>query len=445
MREDEIVITDEGLPKKWFDDANIGLETIKKTIASYNKNGEYDFYNNNEDLSEDKAIEKQAIKEHNIVLPITYCIEKFIKSLVIKYNLNDNFNRNTGVKKILNNVKSLTTITGNFHNTAMYIEYLNSIEPTFLNVLGRIYMSKREGYGHFTKRSNLYTTTMLPNERIKYTSELYQNAFIEYRYLYEKQESENLIDLVKLIDYAESIRDACLYFIIKQECLIIARKLLNNNKEIEEFEETIGDSYNLSKRYDNYKDYSGATTTIRDYLDIGKLIFLMRDYIHNYIRKKGYEFCELSNSLGEIIDKAYNIINKTYVPEFASYCILVNSDFLELDNTNLNEKEKKLCESGTVMPISVYYNGQLSAGGYISQKNNIASLEYIFVKDLGNELEIIKKICNYIFNNKELLESFFGKEIEQISINKKIKIDSELYSQFEFNKSIIDEGNKKIS
>lgn len=102
MKESDIIITDKDLPKKWFDDAFISIEAIKKRL-----NFIINLFDLDEDLNEEMINIKQATKEHNIVLPITYSIEKIINSTVLDIKSNYEFDRSYGVKNTLNEIKKI--------------------------------------------------------------------------------------------------------------------------------------------------------------------------------------------------------------------------------------------------------------------------------------------------------------------------------------------------
>lgn len=212
MKEAEKIVNIDALGEDWLNNAFDSFEAIKKSVTYLNESNSFNLYDNDEDLEIDKLNMKQAIKETVVVLPLTYTMEKFLKAVILYYDASNKQNRTTAVKDILNNVKMSSNIKGNFHNILLLTDYINThIDTHFMNFLASVYVSRRKGYNGETSRSNPFSREMGSHERIAYATDSFKNAFIDFRYLYEKNDKMESVDLVKLIDYVASIRDVAFY------------------------------------------------------------------------------------------------------------------------------------------------------------------------------------------------------------------------------------------
>lgn len=457
MKEEEIVITESELHQKWYDDAFYSIEAVKHTIESLSKIYQMDFYNSNEEMSLDKIKQKQAIKESNIVLPLTYDIEKAIKSLVLAYSNIENPQRESYVRQILNDVKNnYSTRRGNLHDTAMYIDYLNSVDNTFIDVLAQLYMSRREGFGFLKSRSNPYTMRMEKNERIDYARDMYKNAFIDYRYQFEKQDSENSIDLVKLMDYTESIRDAVLFFLTKKHTMDFIKEEIKDE-----------DIYNYIRGQCDFriKQQNRPYTDIKSLLD--KMKYGINDYFDLVLTCKKYKrideintsnksciraevefrraeeikqlkiFERLDNQpniilkneiiredIEDILEKALIKADEIYVYEYIKNRVAISEqeviDFIIERNKNkddklLYEKVNQLKESfrnHKLMPIALFNEGEVRAVGCISKNEGEARVVHFSTKDADNKSEWESLLAQYIIDNEQEINSYFETNIQ---------------------------------
>ena len=213
MQENEIYIPNDELAKTWFKSALDSLEGIQKTIDFLNETYQFNLYDIEENLPYEKIILKTNIKYTNICTPLAYTAELFLKSIIISYSHNhneNNFNRENAVKTIMKNVRTQSKSNG--HNLTTLVEYINNnIDECFKIDLARIYVEHRK---HLVSS----TCGMQPIPRITLVNNLYENAFINARYLYETQENiKEPIDLVKLIDYVNTLRDCCFFQLLKTE------------------------------------------------------------------------------------------------------------------------------------------------------------------------------------------------------------------------------------
>lgn len=288
MKEAEIKVTYEKLPENWFKSSFNSIEMIKRTITMLNEINGFDLYDIEENLSEEKIVEKIGLKEHNIMLPLTYAMEEFLKSVVILYDVSSSNIRENKVKEALQKVKNQSTIKGNLHNASIFIDYIkNNIDPNFLEILGLLYFSRRKGYDGGRERSNAYTHNIEnKQERLKIATEEFKNAFIDMRYLFEKTDEPRRMDLTKLMDYTESVRDACLYLIMRKKYISLLDSndtFYNNNQFNEIISELNGLNNNSINRYE-YIDVidllNNLSAGFNSYIDP---LFKYCDEVANYI------------------------------------------------------------------------------------------------------------------------------------------------------------------
>lgn len=456
MKEEEIVITESELHQKWYDDAFYSIEAVKHTIESLSKTCQMDFYNSNEEMSLDKIKQKQAIKESNIVLPLTYDIEKAIKSLVLAYSNIENPQRESYVRQILNDVKNnYSTRRGNLHDTAMYIDYLNSVDNTFIDVLAQLYMSRREGFGFLKSRSNPYTMRMEKNERIDYARDMYKNAFIDYRYQFEKQDSKNSIDLVKLMDYTESIRDAVLIFLTKKYTMDFIKEEIKDDDIYNYIRERCDFYMKQQKRpytdiksllddiKDGIDDYFSLVSACKKYKEIDKFPPDAKPSIRAKVEREAETIKQLkiferlenqpeiiSNNrmvreqIEDILEKALIKADEIYVYEYIKNRVAISEqeviDFIIEKNRNkddklLYEKVNQLKESfrnHKLMPIAIFHEGEVRAVGCISKNEGEARVVHFSTKDADNKSEWESLLAQYIIDNEQEINSYFETNIQ---------------------------------
>lgn len=428
MKENQIIITDKELPKKWLDDAIASIESTKSIIEMLIKTNQMDLYDNDEDLPELAIKNKQAIKEHNVILPLTYSIEKMIKALVLKLNDETPINRNERVMKILRDIKNASSIKGNFHDLMMYIEYINSIDDTFIDILGRMYKSRREGYENYPNRSNKYTESLKPVERVKYASEMYRNAFINYRYQFEKQEQENTIDIVKLMDYAEAIRDTCLLFFMKYQIIEMINNLINDNtpgnkKNLSQIlKEKINERYhaNAKRNEENMNkllsDVNISFGTLCHWIwdDFIIVTWDMPEYKHAWDNNRE-TFEKQEDIIKDLITKTMEKQRSFSIPTYAKFFAKISKRSWEKD-----ESDTKI-EAHEIMPLQFYYCGELVIQAFIIiDKDNNAIIDKIeTIKSIKNEstsepISFVKQFLYYLIKNEDIISSYFNKPINNI-------------------------------
>lgn len=311
MIEADKVVTNIDLGEDWLNNANNSFEQIKKIITYLNESNSFDLYDNNEDLSLEALNNKQSIKETLVVLPLTYVMEKFLKSIILYNNMNETQNRATAVREILNNVKSSSSVQGNLHNAALLIDYINSsIDTHFINFFGNLYNSRRNGYNGEEARSNPISMGMLSKKRIEYATECFKNAFIEFRYLYEKNDQIESVDLVKLIDYVASIRDVAFYTIERLKSLSIFDKYGG-------IESVLDYDVSLFGRDHEYRSCDGVDILLdlREDTDYN-LKKLYRKKSDKLSEDEKTEFSKDKNKILEDIFGIETMLNKEYKAEF---------------------------------------------------------------------------------------------------------------------------------
>lgn len=324
MIENDIKVSNEELAENWFNTASDSLEAIENTIDFLNKIYEFNLYDIKENLSSDKINLKTNIKYTNICTPLAYIAELFLKSIIISYMIfNDEFifSRENAVKMIMKQVRSQSKTNG--HNLTTLIEYINNnIDEYFKIDLARVYVEHR-------KHAISKTCRMEPISRITLVNNLYENAFINARYLYETKDTLNeSIDLVKLLDYVNTLRDCCFYQLLKINLSKIPRvkqlikKYYNEYyKDNEIFKESnISIIINELLRYiDNQyynaypnKDYPDIIK--KELLEIKKIKFEIID-VHKYLHKTNKSNEKLSKQTKEIttIDITEEIYGKEYL------------------------------------------------------------------------------------------------------------------------------------
>lgn len=442
MKENQIVVNDKDLSDKWFNDAVTSIETTKKIIELLINSNQIDLYDDNEELSKEKAEEKQAIKEHNIVLPLTYSIEKMIKSLVLKLNDEHPANRNTRVMKILNEVRDASQIKGSLHNLMIFIDYINSIDDTFLDILGRMYMSRREGYGNYANRSHEYSQSMKMKERVTYANNMYREAFVKYRYLFEKQAKEDSIDLIKLIDYAESVRDACTLIYIKEEILnLLSNKLNESNSNInitdykKEIRKLINKQYYEIVR-DNYENTTCLNFEEAFCVFVENILqnLVYSDIFQNMNYEEREEFLDyIWDNIDKYRDKQRNYLTPSYAKYYAKISYTTDEN---IENNRITK-----IENHEIMPIKFYCCGSniIDADLTLDQNNNVIidSFEinnYLNDSDADSYLPIIKAFFKYLLNNKDQLSLYFNKPIKDFIYENYILSTKENANSFGENK-----------
>lgn len=300
MKEAEKIVNIDELGEDWLNNAFDSLEAIKKNITYLNESNSFNLYDNDEDLEIDKLNMKQAIKETVVVLPLTYTMEKFLKAVILYYDASNNQNRTTAVKDILNNVKMSSNIKGNFHNILLLTDYINThIDTHFMNFLASVYVSRRKGYNGEASRSNPFSVDLGSPERIAYATDSFKNAFIDFRYLYEKNDKIESVDLVKLIDYVASIRDVAFY-------LIKRKYALDFFAQYDEFNKICVDPDKEFARNREYDDNDGVDLL----LSIDNSVWLYAPILFKEM-EIDYE-SEVAEKIKEPIEKLEN----EYKPEF---------------------------------------------------------------------------------------------------------------------------------
>ena len=215
MKEINMRVSDEDLALEWY---KHGLFSLNDAIDSVeDKNAIYGFNlkNRDEELTEEETVAKMAIKYNNVCLVITSALEHMMKAVLIgdKY-VHDrvNFNRQTVVFDIMRNVRN--SYRRNGHDFEALIRYIEAtIDPNFSQKVASEYAAIRGD-------TRFYNTVLSPNSAINYgtpqdridaATQEYTQGFIEFRYLFEKDEQyRKNVDLIKLIHYALAIQETCL-------------------------------------------------------------------------------------------------------------------------------------------------------------------------------------------------------------------------------------------
>lgn len=313
MKEADKIVNIDNLGEDWLNNAFDSFEAIKKMITYLNETYSFDLYNNDEDLQIDKLNNKQAIKETMVVLPLTYTMEKFLKAVILSYDVNSNQNRLMAVKEILNNVKNSSNIKGNFHNILLLTDYINTnIDTHFKNFFANVYVSRRNGYNDELRRGSNVTSNLDDLERIDYATDSFKNAFIDFRYLYEKSDKIESVDLVKLMDYISSIRDVSFY-------LITRKRVLDCISQFEDFNRVCPNPDSLFARDREYKVSDGVDllwSIKSSTLSCGGKMNALAEQ-ESWSEEKIYNIqdniYELNTELGSLI---YRKLGHEYKPEF---------------------------------------------------------------------------------------------------------------------------------
>ena len=311
MVEADKIVNIENLGEDWLNSAFSSFESLKKTITYLNEANSFDLYNNEEDLSLDQINNKQAIKETMVLLPLTYIMEKFLKAVILHYDVNGDHDRLTAVRDILNNVKMSSNVKGNFHNILLLTDYIAThIDSHFMNLFANVYVARREGYNGESERSNPLSHTWTPFDRIDFATDKYQNAFIDFRYLYEKKDRVDSVDLVKLMDYVSSIRDVAFY-------LVSRKKALDFFSQFKEFEKVCPNPDETFARNRELVDSDGIDLLYSIENNIAMyapIVSRERDLPEE--SKEEQEYWEKKRSLCKEIKQIASKFKKEYKPEF---------------------------------------------------------------------------------------------------------------------------------
>lgn len=311
MKETEKIVNIDALGEDWLNNAFDSFEAIKKSVTYLNESNSFNLYDNDEDLEIDKLNMKQAIKETVVVLPLTYTMEKFLKAVILYYDASNKQNRTTAVKDILNNVKMSSNIKGNFHNILLLTDYINThIDTHFMNFLASVYVSRRKGYNGEAWRSSKFSIEMDSRERIAYATESFKNAFIDFRYLYEKTDKIESVDLIKLMDYVASIRDVAFY-------LIKRKGTLDFLTQYDVFNTICADPDNKFARNREYDDNDGVDLLFS--IDDDVLLYALSLFEAmgvDYESEEAEKFWNNEMTLRQKIKEAIKKLKNEYKPEF---------------------------------------------------------------------------------------------------------------------------------
>lgn len=313
MKESDKVVTRNKLGEEWLNSALISFEATKQLISYLNNMYGFDLYDNEENLDLIDLNNKQSIKEANVVLPLTYDMEKFLKGVIIFNALNDNSSNFDSIKEILNNIRKNSNVRGNLHNVLLLTDYISTyIDTNYINYFGKLYISRRNGYDGEAARSNLLTVTMPATERIEHATEEFKNAFIEFRYLYENDERIGSVDLIKLVDYIASIRDASLYIIKRKQALNIINKY-SNNIDLDDF------ANSFAKLNDSKHENCDGIDLLKEVYDSSEKIFnRISSSIGLFLNKnKKDEFMIEKNIFLEDLSSFIDKLENEYKPEFS--------------------------------------------------------------------------------------------------------------------------------
>ena len=86
----------------------------------------------------------------------------------------------------------------------------------------------------------------------------------------------------------------------------------------------------------------------------------------------------------------------------------------DLEKIRINDNNStyylNLILEGKVLAIGCFYKEQLVGGAYVMNSFNALFIEHVFVKDefQNNSLHIGSAIVNYILNNKDIFDKYFG-------------------------------------
>lgn len=214
MREIEYKVSDYSLAKSWFDSSSICMEEIIKNITVLNDKYGFNLYNNDEDLEEEMLRKKITLKYDLILNSFVYQIEKLLKSFLITYMYVSNpneFIRNLAIKN-MNKVIRQSQNSINSHDLLAMINYIDqNIDNNFVNYIANEYALIRDKKPFMNNPYSIRSTSNFANdeERIQAATQEYTQGFINFRYLFEKEDKLSFqpVDTEKIIEYGIAIRN----------------------------------------------------------------------------------------------------------------------------------------------------------------------------------------------------------------------------------------------
>ncbi len=225
MKEIEYRVNDASLAKEWFDSSSICMQEIIEFIDVLNIKYDFNLYNNEEDLDEEKLRKKINLKYKLILSPFVEQIEELLKSFLITYTYVTNpneFIRQSAVRQMNRQIRqSQQSING--HDLFAMISFINqNIDNNFLSYIANEYAFIRDGNqfmnNPYSRRSTTgFTTT---EERIQAATQEYTQGFINFRYLFETTDLLQFqpVDTEKIIEYGLAIRN-CVGQEINRMCI----------------------------------------------------------------------------------------------------------------------------------------------------------------------------------------------------------------------------------
>lgn len=215
MKEIDMRVRDSELAIEWFKNGLFSLNDEIDSIEDKNRKYGFNFKNRNENLTEEELVAKMSIKYNNICVPIAMAVEHMMKAVLIGDKFvsdRPNFNRQSVVSEIMRNVRN--SYRKNGHDFEALIRYIETtIDPNFSQNIATKYAAIRGDTRFYDTRlsRNSVVDFTSPEERLEAATREYTQGFIEFRYLYEKDEQYlKNVDLIKLIHYALAIQEACL-------------------------------------------------------------------------------------------------------------------------------------------------------------------------------------------------------------------------------------------
>jgi len=264
-----------------------------------------------EDIEQIKeTIKEENIQEYNTILPIINKIKELLIYTIISYNENINDNE---VKKTLENVQEQTTISQNLNDISILINYIQkNIEPNFLDILTKLHVSKKKGYPEMRK----FEEYNMPISHYKNNSfvsvDEYKNAYIEIKNLLTTSNEYEKIDLNIFIHYLESLKEICLYLMLKKQYI----NLINNTDTFYN-NKTFNEMLTSRLSYTTYDDLIQCADGIDllDFLDFSfaeyfEQLYIYCDEVKQYISPLGGQTpSEVSSFIKEDFNKIFGELN----------------------------------------------------------------------------------------------------------------------------------------